>query len=74
MKKLELNFMVDPEYLAKKCEVKNKVKILITHPYDSSLDQYLGESGRRMAEDGAPFYFNRKIAKILINWGVAIKA
>ena len=73
MKKLELNFMVDPEFLAKQCRVPNKVKILITHPDDDALKQYLGESGKRMARAGAPFYFERKIANVLVNWGVAIK-
>lgn len=73
MSKLKLNFMVDPKYLAKECRVPNKVKILITHPHDEALKPYLGESGRKMAEAGAPFYFERKIAKILVNWGVAIR-
>lgn len=71
MKKLELNFMVDPEYLAKKCRVPNKVKILITKPDSVLYKTILGESGRAMAHAGMPFYFEKGLAQGLIHQGVA---
>ncbi len=74
MKKTELEFMVDPEYLAKRCRVPNKVKILITHPDHALYKQLLGASGRRMAKDGAPFFFEKTLAQGLIWQGVAKKA
>lgn len=71
MTKLSLNFMVDPEYLAKKCKVPNKVKILITKPGHVIYKSILGESGRAMALAGAPFYFEKGLAESLIQQGVA---
>jgi hypothetical protein len=71
MKKIDLKFMVVPSELEKYARVKNKVRIVIRNPYSKLLDGLLGESGRRLALNGIPFYFTKSIATKLIKSQVA---
>lgn len=71
MKKLQLNFMVVPEFLESHCEVRNRVKVSIVKPKSPFLRRILGESGRRMVNAGIPFYFKDEIAAELIERGIA---
>jgi hypothetical protein len=70
MKKLDLNFMVDPSFLSKRCRVKDSVKVKILYPDAEAMSQYLGQSGKRMAREGATFYFTNEIALELIDMGL----
>lgn len=71
MKKVKLKFMVVPEYLKSHCVVPNKVKVKIIDPEAIFLTGILGESGRKMVMAGIPFYFERKLAKKLIEKKIA---
>lgn len=70
--KTELQFCVDPDYLRDSTFVHDPVKILIIQPESIFITGILGESGRRMIADGAPFIFTRELAEKLIKHGVAI--
>lgn len=63
--KIKLQFKVDPDYLRDNTIVIDPESIFITG--------ILGESGRRMIRDGAPFIFTRTLAEKLISHGVAKK-
>lgn len=73
MKKVELTFMVVPEFLKNHCVVKNPVKIKIIDPEAIFLTGILGESGRKMVKAGMPFYFKKSLANRLIAKGIAKK-
>ena len=72
-KKVELTFMVVPEFLKSHCYIKNPVKIKVIDPEAIFLTGILGESGRKMIKAGIPFYFTKKLAENLIEKGIAIK-
>lgn len=69
--KVQLEFCVDPEYLAAATEVPDPVRIVFTDPAKIFAVGVLGESGRRMVLDGAPFYFRRELAETYVGWGIA---
>lgn len=71
MKKVSLKFMVDPEFLKLKAEVKNAWKIKIVDPEAIFLTGILGESGRKLVLAGAPFYFEKELAIKLIDKKIA---
>jgi hypothetical protein len=70
VKKLDLNFMVDPNFLTKRCRVKDSVKVKILYPDAEAMSQYLGQSGRKMAKAGATFHFTKEIALELLDQGL----
>ena len=69
--KIELTFMVVPEFLESHCYVKDPVKVKITDPEAVFLMGILGESGKKMVKAGIPFYFTKEIAEDLISKGFA---
>jgi len=71
MKKIKLQFKVCPEFLEKKTWVPDAVLVVIVDPEAIFLTGLLGESGRKMVLAGAPFYFTRRLAKKLIDKGIA---
>jgi hypothetical protein len=71
MKKVQLQFKVCPDFLLKKTEVKDAIKIIIIDPEAIFLTGLLGESGRKMVKAGAPFYFTRRLALKLIDKKIA---
>jgi len=73
MKKIKLQFMVDPEWLRVNTYVEDPVKVIITDPETVFLMGILGESGREMVAAGFPFYFTRPLADKLINKGIAVE-
>lgn len=68
----ELQFKVDPDYLRDNTVVKDPVRIKIIDAESIFITGILGESGRRMIADGAPFIFTKSLAEKLINHGVAV--
>jgi hypothetical protein len=68
---IQLDFRVDPEYLARETEVLDPVRVIFTDPDAIFLTGVLGESGRKMVLDGAPFYFRRELAEKFIRMGIA---
>ena len=68
---IQLDFRVDPEYLANETEVPDAVRIVFTDPDAIFLTGVLGESGRKMVLGGAPFYFRRELAEKFIRMGIA---
>lgn len=68
----ELQFKVDPDYLRDNTVVNDPVRIKIIDSESIFITGILGESGRRMIADGAPFIFTRILAEKLIKNGVAI--
>jgi len=70
----ELQFKVCPDYLRDHTIVLDPVRIIITDPESLFITGILGESGRRMIQDGAPFIFTRLLAEKLIAHGVAALA
>lgn len=71
--KVQLEFMVVPEYLTSHCEIVDPVKIKVVDPDAIFLTGILGESGRKMVQAGIPFLFTRRIAEKLIASGIAEK-
>ncbi len=71
MSKVELQFMVVPEELAKLAYVPNAVKVRIVDPEAIFLTGLLGESGRKLVAAGILFYFERSLAEKLIGRGIA---
>lgn len=69
---IELKFKVDPDYLSNKTIVKDPVRITISDSNSILITTLLGESGRKMAEDGAEFIFTKKEADRLVDAGVAV--
>jgi hypothetical protein len=66
-----LQFKVDPDFLRDCTDVTDPVRIKITAPESIFISGILGESGRKMIADGAPFIFTRSLAEKLIKNGVA---
>lgn len=73
MKKIRLNFMVDPQDLMTKAYVPNPVKVVIIDSEAIFLTGILGESGRKLVLNGAKFIFTKKLADKLISKGIARK-
>ncbi len=71
VKKIKLSFRVCPNFLKKNTYIENPVKVIITDPEAIFLTGILGESGRKMVLNGAPFYFTSKLAIKLIDKGIA---
>lgn len=71
MRKTVLQFKVCPDFLRDNTVVPDPVRIIITNPDSIFITGILGESGRRMIRDGAPFIFTKKLAKELIAHKVA---
>jgi hypothetical protein len=70
-KKIELTFMVVPEFLKSHCFIRNPIKVKIVDPEAIFLTGILGESGRKMVKAGIPFYFKKELALHLIEKGIA---
>lgn len=68
---IELEFRVCPKFLTENTYINDPVKVLIIDPEAIFLTGLLGESGRKMVEAGAPFYFTRRLAKKLIDKKIA---
>ena len=64
--KVELRYMVVPEELRDNAYVPNAVKVNILEAGTLAEMGYLGESGRKLAEGGLPFYFNGKDVEALV--------
>jgi hypothetical protein len=73
-KKTILQFKVCPNYLKNNTTVPDPVRIFITDPESIFITGILGESGRRMIADGAPFIFTKALAQKLIDNNVATLA
>lgn len=74
MKKVKLQFMVVPEELQKRAYVLDPIKVKIVDPEGIFLLGILGESGRKLAKAGVLFWFEGKLARKLIDRGIAEKA
>lgn len=72
-RKVRLQFMVDPDELAKHAYVREPVRIRITDPDAIFLTGILGESGRKLVKAGICFYFERKLAEKLIRKNIAVR-
>ncbi len=73
LKKVELKFMVVPEFLKTHCYIKHPIKVKIIDPEAIFLTGILGESGRKMVMAGIPFFFEKKLAENLIKKKIAKK-
>lgn len=69
--RVKLKFMIVPTELIERCYVPNRVKVRIVDPEAIFLTGILGESGRRMVKAGLLFYFEERLAKKLIDKGIA---
>ena len=73
MKLIKLKFMVVPEQLQRLAYVPNAVKIKVIDPEAIFLTGLLGESGRKLVKPGVEFYFEKSLAKKLIDKQIAIE-
>lgn len=73
IKKVNLKFMVDPDFLKDRALVPDAVRVIIIDPEAIFLTGILGESGRKLVKAGAPFYFTKRLAEKLINKNIARK-
>jgi len=73
MKLIKLKFMVVPEQLQRLAYVPNAVKIKVIDPEAIFLTGLLGESGRKLVKAGVEFYFEKSLAKKLIDKQIAIE-
>jgi len=64
--KIELKYMVTPSDLARVAYVVDPVRVLIVDRHHYLLEGYLGDSGLKLAEVGAEFFFTKSIAEKLI--------
>ena len=71
MNKVELQFMVVPELLAKHAYVPDAVRCRVVDPEAIFLTGILGESGRKLVAAGIEFYFTKTLAEKLISKGIA---
>jgi hypothetical protein len=71
MKRVKLQFMVDPDALLRHAYVPSPVRVRIVDPEAIFLTGLLGESGRRLVKAGAVFIFTRRLAHKLIQKGIA---
>jgi len=70
--KTTLQFKVDPDFLRDCTEVIDPVRIKITAPESICISGILGESGRKMIADWAPFiFYASSLAEKLIRNGLA---
>ena len=69
--RVQLKFMVDPDYLKCNTFINDPVRCIVTDPEAVFLMGILGESEREMVKAGFPFYFERQLAKKLIKAGFA---
>lgn len=69
--RVELQFMVVPEELARLAYVPDPVKVKIVDPEAIFLTGILGDSGRKLVQAGILFYFERLLAEKLIKRGIA---
>jgi hypothetical protein len=65
--------MVVPELLAKMAYVPNAIRIRVIDPEAIFLTGLLGESGKRLVKAGIEFYFEKSLAKKLIDKKIAIE-
>lgn len=72
MKKIKLQFMVDPEELLKHAYVPNAVHIKVVNPEAIYITGILGESGRALVKAGCWFFFTKKLADKFVKDGTAI--
>jgi len=73
IKKVKLQFMVDPHFLKENSYVEDPVLVKVIEPEMIFLQGILGESGRKLVLAGANFIFERELAEKLINKGIAVK-
>jgi hypothetical protein len=73
MSKVELRFMVVPDELQKLAYVPNAIRLRIVDPDGMFAMGLLGDSGRRLAQAGAMWYFEEDLASELIENGIAEK-
>jgi hypothetical protein len=73
MKKVKLTFMVVPEELATKAYVPRKVKLKIINCEKMFKLGILGDSGKEMARNGFLWYFEKSLAEMMIDEGIAKK-
>ena len=71
--KIKLEFMVVPEELEKRAYVPNAIKVKIVDSDAIFLTGILGESGRKLVKAGVAFYFERVLARKLIDKGIAVE-
>ena len=71
MKKVKLTFMVVPEELATKAYVPRKVKLKIVNCEKMFKLGILGDSGKEMAKAGLLWWFEKSLAEMMINEGIA---
>jgi len=69
--KVRLQFMVDPDELNRLAYVPEAIRVKIIDAEAIFLLGILGESGRELVKAGLAFYFEGKLAKKLINKGIA---
>ena len=72
-KKVELQFMVVPEELARLAYVPDPVRLRVVDPEAIFLTGILGDSGRKLVQGGILFYFTRSLAEKLIGRGIAVE-
>ena len=65
--------MVVPEQLQALAYVPNAVRIKVIDPEAIFLTGLLGESGRKLVKAGVEFYFEKSLAKKLIEKKIAIE-
>ena len=65
--------MVVPEELAKRAYVPNPVRVRIIDSDAIFLTGILGESGRKLVKAGVDFFFEKKLARKLIDKKIAIE-
>ena len=73
MDKIKLQFMVVPQELERRAYVPDAVKVKIIDPEAIFLTGILGDSGRKLVEEGVLFYFTKPLADKLISKGIAIR-
>ena len=71
VKRVKLRYRVVPEELRDKTYVSNPVKVRILNSDMLVSMGFLGESGKKMADAGLMFYFEKEDAKKLIRLGLA---
>ena len=74
MKKVKLRYMVVPEELRDNAYVPDRVKVRILNGEMLVSMGFLGESGKKLVDDGLPFYFEGSDAQKLIKLGLAEEA
>lgn len=73
IKKVKLQFMVDPDFLKENSYVEDAVLVKVIKPELIFLTGILGESGKKLVLAGANFYFERSLAEQLVEKGIAVR-